>query len=127
MATGTICSEAPAPGLSVDELISDPFGREAAFQAAGLHAMAHKGHMFLPAAVGRTTVYHPAKAGQEVFVRVLEIEGAPEGRASFDAEIWSSDGALLQVGRTSDDRRRATSCRESCGPENTSSGRLTAL
>ncbi|MGB0588140.1 MAG: SDR family NAD(P)-dependent oxidoreductase [Myxococcota bacterium] len=96
VATGTICDEDPAPGLEVSELLSDPFGREAAFQAAGLHAMAHQGHMFLPAAIGRATVYHPARAGQDVFVRVLEIEGAPEGRAMFDAEIWSTDGALLQ-------------------------------
>ena len=96
VATGTICDEDPAPGLQVEDLLSDPFGREAAFQAAGLHAMAHKGHMFLPAAVARATVYHPAHPGQDVFVRVLEIEGAPEGRAMFDAEVWSTDGALLQ-------------------------------
>ena len=58
--------------------------------------MAHTGHMFLPASVERATVFHAARPGQDVFVRVLEIEGAPSGRASFDAEIWSTDGALLQ-------------------------------
>ncbi|MDP6943098.1 MAG: SDR family NAD(P)-dependent oxidoreductase, partial [Myxococcota bacterium] len=96
VAKGTICTDDPTPEARVSDLMSDPFSREAAFQAAGLHAMARQGHMFLPAAVERTTVYHSARPGQDIFVRVIETDGAPEGRARFDAEIWSEDGALLQ-------------------------------
>ena len=97
MALGGRDGTLPAPDVTPESLCSDPLVREAALQAAGLHAMAKDGKMRLPAAVGKAEIFGHSEAGEVLVVRVLSRPGAPEHHARYDAEIWTDTGRLLQV------------------------------
>ncbi len=81
--------------LAETDTRTEPLVREAALQAAGLHALAQDGRMRLPAAIARTELHGRAE-GAALVVRVRRRDDAPEHHVRYDAEVLTEEGRLLQ-------------------------------
>ena len=90
---GLLCTGRVEHAFVAQGLLTAPLALEAAFQAAGLHAMVARGVLALPASVRRMAMLRPAKDGE---LLNITVKHQPEDD-SYDIDVGSAEGRIMSV------------------------------
>ncbi|MCB9764141.1 MAG: SDR family NAD(P)-dependent oxidoreductase [Alphaproteobacteria bacterium] len=88
---GVLASGRVEHAFIAEGLLTSPLALEAAFQAAGLHAMVIDGKMALPASLERLWLSRPVRDGEALTLTARRREGL------YDVDIDGEDGRLLSL------------------------------